>query len=94
MILMLRQHKQKKTAISIGQIEDGNGRIHRFLIHNILYLHKLLPHRLMLTASAVMLKNLADYDASLEAFSNPLLQLIDYQMDEMGQMRIENDTAC
>lgn len=48
----------------------------------------------MLTASAVMLKNLADYDASLEPFSNPLLQLIHYQMDEMGQMRIENDTAC
>ena len=35
-----------------------------------------------------------DYDASLESFSRPLLQLIDYRLDEMGQMTVENDTAC
>ena len=67
--------------------EDGNGRIHRFLKHNILSLKELVPRRLMLPVSAAMLKNSADYDASLEAFSRPLLQLIDYQLDEMGQMR-------
>ncbi|SMG63106.1 Filamentation induced by cAMP protein Fic [methanotrophic bacterial endosymbiont of Bathymodiolus sp.] len=48
----------------------------------------------MFPVSAVMLKNPADYDASLEAFSRPLLGLIDYQLDEMGQMTVENDTAC
>ena len=48
----------------------------------------------MFPVSAVMLKNLADYDASLEAFSRPLLQLIDYQLDDMGKMTVENDTAC
>jgi len=36
----------------------------------------------------------ANYDASLTAFSRPLLGLIDYQLDEMGQMTVENDTAC
>ena len=48
----------------------------------------------MFPVSAVMLKNPADYDASLEAFSRPLLQLIDYRLDDMGQMTVENDTAC
>jgi hypothetical protein len=48
---------------------------------------------LMFPVSAVMLKNPADYDASLEAFSKPLLQLIDYRLDKMGQMTVDNDTA-
>jgi len=87
------------AAIAYGFVflhpfEDGNGRIHRFLIHNILSLQEMVPRGLMFPVSAVMLKNPADYDASLEAFSRPLLQLIDYRLDEMGQMNVENDTAC
>ena len=87
------------AAIAYGFVflhpfEDGNGRIHRFLIHNILSLQGMVPRGLMFPVSAVMLKNPADYDASLEAFSRPLLQLIDYRLDEMGQMTVENDTAC
>ncbi len=74
--------------------DDGNGRIHRFLIHNILSLQGLVPRGLMFTVSAVMLKNPGAYGASLETFSRPLLQLIDYRLDEMGQMVVENDTAC
>ncbi|MDD3904663.1 MAG: hypothetical protein PHO09_13370, partial [Sphaerochaeta sp.] len=38
--------------------------------------------------------NPTDYDESLEAFSRPLLQLIDYQLDEMGRMTVENESAC
>ncbi len=87
------------AAIAYGFVflhpfEDGNGRIHRFLIHNILSLQEMVPRGLMLPVSAVMLKNPLDYDASLEAFSRPLLQLIDYQLDTMGQMIVNNDTAC
>ena len=80
--------------VFLHPFEDGNGRIHRFLIHNILSLQGLVPPGLMFPVSAVMLKNPADYDASLEAFSRPLLQLIDYRLDEMGEMTVENDTAC
>ncbi|MCF8090237.1 MAG: Fic family protein, partial [Desulfotignum sp.] len=87
------------AAIAYGFVflhpfEDGNGRIHRFLIHNILSLQGMVPPGLMFPVSAVMLKNPADYDASLEAFSRPLLGLIDYHLDETGQMTVENDTAC
>lgn len=86
------------AAISYGfvflhPLEDGNGRIHRFMIHNILSLQGMIPRGLMFPISAVMLKNPADYDASLEAFSRPLLQLINYQLNETGQMTVENDTA-
>ncbi|MEA1921993.1 MAG: Fic family protein [Pseudomonadota bacterium] len=79
--------------VFLHPFEDGNGRIHRFLIHNILSTQEIAPPGLMFPVSAVMLKNSADYDASLEAFSRPLLQLIDYRLDEMGQMTVENETA-
>lgn len=74
--------------------EDGNGRIHRFLIHNILSIQGMVPKGLMFPVSAVMLKNPADYDGSLESFSRPLMQLTKYSLDELGQMIVHNDTAC
>ena len=52
------------------------------------------PPGLIFPVSAVMLKNPAKYDASLEAFSRPLLRLIDYRLDEEGGMTVENDAAC
>ncbi len=80
--------------VFLHPFEDGNGRIHRFLIHNILSLRNMVPRGLMFPVSAVMLKNPADYDASLESFSRPLLQLIDYKLDEIGRMTVEGDSAC
>jgi len=74
--------------------EDGNGRIHRFLIHNILSIQGMVPKGLMFPVSAVMLKNPAEYDGSLEAFSRPFMQLTKYSLDELGQMIVHNDTAC
>jgi len=43
--------------------------------------------------SASMLKNPSDYDASLEAFSRPLMALVEYTLDEDGRMTVQNDTA-
>ena len=41
-----------------------------------------------------MLKKPMDYDNSLEAFSRPLMQFIEYDLDEIGQMSVHNDTGC
>lgn len=86
------------AAISYGFVflhpfEDGNGRIHRFLIHNILARRKFTPEGIMFPVSASMLKNLADYDASLEAFSRKLMPLVEYSLDERGRMTVHNDTV-
>lgn len=73
--------------------EDGNGRIHRFLIHNILFQRGVIPKGLMFPVSAAMLKNPTLYDHSLEAFSNPLMRLIDYDLDDLGQMAVSGETG-
>ena len=80
--------------VFLHPFEDGNGRIHRFLIHNILSIQGMVPEGLMFPVSAVMLKKPADYDNSLEAFSRPLMQFVEYSLDEIGQMTLLNDTAC
>jgi hypothetical protein len=79
--------------VFLHPFEDGNGRIHRFLIHNILARRGFTPKGIMFPVSASMLKNLADYDASLEAFSRPLMTLVNYSLDEEGHMTVQNDTA-
>ncbi len=108
MLGLLRSHNRMKVgnispvihaaAIAYGFVflhpfEDGNGRIHRFLIHNILSLQNAVPAKLMFPVSAVMLKNPKEYDRSLEAFSRPLLNLIKYNLDQLGKMSVDNDTA-
>ena len=86
------------AAIAYGFVflhpfEDGNGRIHRFLIHNILARQGFTPEGIMFPVSASMLKNASEYDASLEAFSRPLMALVDYALDEDGRMTVKNETG-
>jgi hypothetical protein len=79
--------------VFLHPFEDGNGRIHRFLIHNILARRGFTPKGIIFPVSASMLKDRAAYDASLESFSRPLLPLIDYVVDDEGRMIVQNDTA-
>ena len=86
------------TTVAYGFVflhpfEDGNGRIHRFLIHNILARGGFTPEGLMFPVSAAMLRNPGEYDASLEAFSGPLMPLVEYELDEEGHMTVTNDTT-
>jgi hypothetical protein len=86
------------AAVAFGFVflhpfEDGNGRIHRFLIHNILARRDFTPKGIMFPVSAAMLKNPAAYDAALEEFSKPRMVLVDYSLDEKGRLIVHNDTA-
>lgn len=86
------------AAIAYGFVfmhpfEDGNGRIHRFLIHNILFMRDAIPKGLMFPVSAAMLKNPVLYDHSLKAFSAPLMQLIEYDLDDLGEMTVPGETG-
>jgi len=79
--------------VFLHPFEDGNGRIHRFLFHNILARRSFTPGGTIFPVSASMLKDRAEYDLSLEAFSRSLMALVDYALDTEGRMKVRNDTA-
>ena len=86
------------AAIAFGFVylhpfEDGNGRIHRFLIHNILARKGFTPPGAIFPVSAAMLQDKDAYDAALERFSAPLLLLVEYRLDHQGRMTVQNETA-
>lgn len=86
------------AAVAFGFVflhpfEDGNGRIHRLLIHNILARRGFTPEGIMFPVSVAMQNNMAAYDAALEAFSRPLMTLVDYTLDGEGYMTVHNETA-
>jgi hypothetical protein len=69
---------------------DGNGRIHRLLIHNVLARRGFVPEGMVFPVSAVMLKKPIEYDASLESFSAPIARLAEYELDDSGRMTVRN----
>jgi len=81
------------SFVFLHPFEDGNGRIHRFLLHNILARRGFTPEGIMFPVSAYMQKHPTEYDASLESFSKEVMPLIDYSIDEEGHMTVHNNTA-
>ena len=79
--------------VFIHPFDDGNGRIHRYLMHHILAEKKFCPGNIIFPVSAVLYKNAAKYDWMLERFSKKLLPLVEYRLDDAGVMTVENDTT-
>jgi hypothetical protein len=73
--------------------EDGNGRIHRWLIHHVLAAAGFAPPDVVFPVSAVMLREIAAYRAVLESYSRPLLPLVRWRATEHGNVEVLNDTA-
>ena len=69
---------------------DGNGRIHRFLIHDFLARDGFVEKGVVIPVSAHMLNNMAEYDAVLESYSAPLMKRIQFSKDEKGELIIHN----
>ena len=81
------------SFVFIHPFEDGNGRLHRFLIHQILTCNGFTPENIIFPVSAVMLADLRGYDACLECFSTQIMPLIEYNLDDDGVLTVENETA-
>lgn len=76
--------------VFIHPFEDGNGRLHRFIIHDILVHDGLVPEGMIIPVSAHMLNNIKAYDQILETYSRPLMQRIKYAMNETGEVTVKN----
>lgn len=73
--------------------QDGNGRIHRWLIHHGLARAGYNPPELPLPVSAAILRNVSEYRNVLESYSRPLLDCIDWEVTERKNVRVLNDTV-
>jgi hypothetical protein len=78
--------------VFVHPFEDGNGRIHRFLIHHELAHSGFAPQKLIFPVSAVMLRERVDYDRVLESYSKTILPFIEFTLDARGSMTVENET--
>jgi Fic family protein len=78
--------------VFIHPFEDGNGRIHRFLIHHVLARAGFTPAGLLFPVSAVMLRDRRAYDQVLASYSDSILPLIEYTLDAQGGMTVQNQT--
>lgn len=78
--------------VFLHPFDDGNGRIHRFLIHYLLARKGFTPKDMIVPVSATILARPAEYDAALERFSRPLLERTVYEMGSDGTLEVLNKT--
>ncbi len=77
--------------VYIHPLADGNGRVHRFLINDVLRRDGVVPEPVILPVSAVIADDAGErcgYDRVLDRVSNPLMQAVrEYVTFEPAQTR-------
>ncbi len=78
--------------VFIHPLSDGNGRIHRYLIHHILVRMGYTKRGMIFPVSAAILNHIAEYQDVLEAFSSPRIDLIEWKPTQDHNIEITNET--
>ena len=78
--------------VFIHPFADGNGRIHRYLIHHVLARKDFVTRGIIFPVSAVILERLDEYRQVLEAYSLPRLELIDWKPTDDYNIEVTNET--
>jgi len=79
--------------VYVHPFQDGNGRMHRCLIHHVLAERKFTPPGMVFPVSSVMLDRIDDYRASLQAHSSPLMPFIEWRPTPDRNVEVLNETA-
>lgn len=79
--------------IYLHPFQDGNGRVHRCLIHHVLAERKYTPPGMVFPVSSVMLDRIDDYRTSLQAHTGPLMDFIEWRSTPEHNVEVLNDTA-
>jgi hypothetical protein len=88
----------KATATAFGFVyihpfADGNGRMHRCLIHHVLAERKFAPPGMVFPVSSVMLDRIDNYRSTLQGHSGPLMPFIEWRPTLSRNVEVLNDTA-
>jgi Fic family protein len=78
--------------VFIHPFEDGNGRIHRYLIHHMLTKKQFADQGIIFPVSSSILDHINDYQKVLESYSKPLLNLIEWVETKDHNVEVTNET--
>lgn len=86
------------TALSFGFVyvhpyQDGNGRLHRYLMQHVLSERGVSPAGIVIPLSQQLLERKAEYFATLASHSAPLMESIEWRATPNGNVEVLNDTA-
>jgi Fic/DOC family len=79
--------------VYVHPFQDGNGRLHRCLIHHVLAERKFTPPGMVFPVSSVMLDRIDDYRATLQGHSGPLMPFIDWRPTPSRNVEVINQTG-
>lgn len=79
--------------VYVHPFEDGNGRVHRWLVHHVLAASGVAPPGVVFPISAVLLREIAEYRRVLQSYSSRLLPCVDWRATDTGNVEVLNDTA-
>jgi len=79
--------------VYIHPFADGNGRLHRYLIHHVLARRQVTPPGQIIPVSAAILRDRSGYDRVLETQSRPIMSALDFSESADGTVEVLNDSA-
>ncbi|QTD57298.1 Fic family protein [Parasphingorhabdus cellanae] len=79
--------------VYIHPFEDGNGRLHRFLIHHALALRGFNPPGIVFPVSAAILEHIETYRSVLESHSSKALPFVEWRETPEHNVEVTNETA-
>lgn len=79
--------------VYIHPYQDGNGRLHRCLIHHVLAERKFTPPAMVFPVSSVMLDRIDAYGATLRDHSGPLMDFIAWRPTPDHNVEVTNNTS-
>ena len=78
--------------VFIHPFEDGNGRIHRYLIHHLLAKKGFTDQGIVFPVSSSILNHIHDYRKVLESYSKRLLDFIEWEETPGHNVQVSNQT--
>lgn len=79
--------------VFIHPFSDGNGRIHRYLIHHILAKSGLTRQGVIFPVSASILDKIDEYRTVLTHYSHPVMEWIEWENTPDHNVRVLNETS-
>lgn len=87
------------AALSFGFVyihpfEDGNGRLHRYLLHHVLARGGFNPAGLVFPVSVVVYRRIEDYSEILKSVSAPMMEFIEWKPTDRGNVEVLSNSAA